>query len=101
MKKFSKRYIYEMVVLKAWDDKNPDAFYIDYHLGDYFSSRKAAIAFVHGHIKWMLGEKLALKVKLVNLSDKYGTQLAMYRVDDGEKIEYYGIVRNIIINLSI
>lgn len=98
MKKFSQRYIYEMVVLKVWGDKNPDAFYIDYHFEFYFTSRKAAIAFVHGQIKRMLGEKLALKAKLVNLSNKYGTQLAMYRVDDGENIEYYGIVRNMILN---
>jgi len=97
MKKFSQRYIYEMVVLKAWDDKDPDTFYIDYHFEDYFTSRKAAFAFVHGFIRWMLGEKIILKAQLVNLSNKYGTQLAMYRVDDGEKIQYYGIVRNMIL----
>ena len=93
-----KRYIYEMVVLKAWDDKDPVDFYIDYHFENYFTCREAAIAYVHSHIKCMLGKKFMLKAKLVNLSNKYGTPLAMYRVYVGGEIEYYGIVRNMILN---
>ncbi len=98
MKKFSQRYIYEMVTLCAWDDDDPSTFYVDYHYEDYFTSRKAAIAYVHGYIKWLLSKKMAREAVEVNLSNEYGTQLVMYRIKDGAKVEYYGIVRNRILN---
>lgn len=98
MKKFSQRYIYEMVTLSAWDNDDPASFYVEYHFEDYFTSRKAAIAFVHDYMKWLLREGMAKKAIEVNLSNEYNSQLVMYRVDDGAKIEYYGIVRNMILN---
>lgn len=98
MKKISQRYIYEMVTLSFWDDNNQSSFYVEYHFEDYFTSRKAAIAFVHAYMKWLLQKGMAKKAIEVNLSNEYGTQLVMYRVEDGAKVEYYGIVRNMILN---
>lgn len=92
------RYIYEIVAFTAWDDNDPDDFYVAHHYEEYFSSRKAAIAYCHNKIKWMLGENVAQKAIIVNLSNKYGSQLAIYRVEEGEMIDYYGIVRSMILN---
>lgn len=97
MKKFSQRYIYEMVTLCAWDNNSQAAFYVAYHFEDYFTSRKAAIAYVHDYVKWMLRKGMAKKAVEVNLSKGRGSQLVMYRVEDGAKIEYYGIIRNMIL----
>lgn len=98
MKKYCQRYIYEMVTFRAWESNEPSSFYIDYHFEDYFTNRKAAIAYVQDYIEWLKREKMAKKVVDVNLNNKYGSQTVMYRIENKSVIEYYGIVRNRILN---
>lgn len=97
MRKYYHRFIYEMVVFSAWDDSNPNSFHVAYHFEDYFTSRKAAFAFVHGYMLWLCREGLAKEAVEMNWSNATDSQHVMYRVDDGKKVEFYGIVRNIIL----
>lgn len=93
-----KRYIYEMVTFEPWENENPEHFYIAYHFEDFFTSRKAAIKYTNGYIEWLLSKKIAIEAIEVNQSNKTNSQLVLWKVVNHSTTEYYGIVRNVILN---
>lgn len=97
MKKYCRRYIYEMVTFSAWDDNDPSSFHVEYHFEDYFTSRRAAVAYVHDYMLWLCREGMARDVVEFNWTNVYGSQYVMYRVEGGDWLEFYGIVRNVIL----
>ena len=92
------KYIYEMVTFRSWEDANPEHFYVEYHFEDYFTSRKAAISFMRSYIEWLRKKKMAVETTELNLKDRFNNQHVLYLVQNEEVTEFYGIVRNIILN---
>lgn len=91
------RFIYEMVSLSAWGNDESRGFHVEYHFEDYFLSRKAAVNFTNGYVEWLLKEGLAKEAVQCSWRSHTGSMLALWRVFDGIKFEYYGVVRNLIL----
>lgn len=92
------RFIYEMVTLERYGNDDERGFYVAYHFENYFTSRKAAIAFCNGYVLWLLKEKLATEAIEHRWENKFQSECVLWRVYNGKEVEYYGIVRNMILN---
>lgn len=92
------RYIYEMVTFERFGNDDKRGFYVAYHFEDYFTNRKAAIAFCNGYILWLLKEKMATEAIEHRWENKTRSHSVLWRVYMVGKVEYYGIVRNMILN---
>ena len=92
------RFIYEMVTLEPWGEDESRGFHVAYHFEDYFTSRKRALSFTAGYVEWILKEGLAKEAVQCSWRSKSGAMLALWRVFDGLKYEYYGVVRNLILD---
>lgn len=90
-----------MVTFSKWEAADPVAFQVEYHFEDYFTSRKTAINFTRNYVEWLLKNKKAVEAVEINLTDRYNRELIMYKVQNEKVTEYYGIVRNMILNFSI
>lgn len=93
-----KRYIYEMVTFRTWEAADHVTFQVENHFEDYFTSRKAAINFTRNYVEWLLKNKMAVEAVEINLTGRYNRELVMYMVQNEKITEYYGIVRNMILN---
>lgn len=92
------RYIYEMVTFEPHGNDDERGFYVAYHFEDYFTSRKAAVNFLNDYILWILKEKMATEAIEHRWESKNRSQNVFWRVYMVGKVEYYGIVRNMILN---
>lgn len=92
------RYIYEMVTFEPHGNDDERGFYVAYHFEDYFTSRKAAICYCNNYILWLLKKKMASEAIEHRWENKTRSQSVLFRVNNGKEIEYYGIVRNMILN---
>ena len=94
----SSRYIYEMVTFERFGEDDERGFYVAHHFEDYFTSRKAAVDFCNGYILWLLKEKMANEAIEHRWENKFHSQCVLWRVYNEKEIEYYGIVRHMILN---
>lgn len=92
------RFVYEMVTFEPFGNDDERGFHVAYHFENYFTSRKAAVTFCNDYVLWLLKEKMATKAIEHRWENKFQSQIVLYRVDNGEEIEFYGIVRNMILN---
>lgn len=92
------KFIYEMVAFQPFGIDNERGFFVAHHFEDYFTSRKAAVDFCNGFILWLLKEKMATEAIGHRWENKTRSQCVLFRVNNGKEIEYFGIVRNQILN---
>lgn len=88
------KYIYEMVTFEHVDP----GYRVDYRYENFFSSRKAALLYIASYITWALKKKLideAIEAKYVSESK---TTEVCWQVLTGDKVEYFGIKRHIILH---
>lgn len=86
-----------MVALSPCGEDESRGFCVAYHFEDYFLNRKNAISFTDSFIEWLLREGMAKEAVKCSWKSKTGSMLALWRVSDGMKFEYYGVVRNLIL----
>lgn len=92
------RYIYEMVTFARHVNSDERNFFVAYHFEFYFTSRKAAVSFCNNYILWLLKKKMATEAIEHRWENKTRSQSVLFHVNNGKEIEYYGIVRNMILN---
>lgn len=88
------KYIYEMVTFKHVDP----GYRVDYRFEIFFTSRKEALIYIANYIEWVLKKKLideAIEAKYVSESK---TTEVCWQVLTGDKVEYFGIKRHIILH---
>lgn len=86
-----------MVTLSPYGKDESRGFHVAYHFEDYFLNQKNAISFTDGYIEWLLKEGMAREAVKCSWKSIGGSVLALWRVSDGLKFEYYGVKRNLIL----
>lgn len=91
------KFVYEMVSLSPYGEDESRGFHVAFHFEDYFLNRRNALSFTDGYIEWLLKEGIAKEAVKCSWKSKSGSMLALWRVSDGPKVEYYGVVRSLIL----
>lgn len=92
------KFIYEMVTFQPFGIDDERGFFVNYHFEDYFTSRKAAVSFCNDYIVWLLKQKMATEAVEHKYENEHHSYCVLWRVYNGKIFEYYGIVRNMILN---